>query len=288
MLGYAEAIRRLKKYFAKHPDVAMAFLFGSRAGRRTRPASDWDIAVYIKHGGGELEFEDAEFEYAGEDRLWADLTDMLGTDSVDLVMLNRAPAAIAEAAIRGVALVIKDRGLWLRFMLAITKLAEEYRVFAREYRQVARRSRSLSGQDRERLERLLDFLEEQLGLFAVYRGFSPAEYEDEPRKRNEIERWLENIVNAVIDSAKVIAGSQKRVLPRTYRETVRSALRLMEAPGDFGARFDGWVRLRNALAHEYLDIKWKRLADFAKTGETHIRRFVELVRKFLARKRMRE
>jgi len=280
---HATKIAAIKRYFENRDDVVMAFLFGSQAreGGGTHAHSDWDIAVYLTPQTSELEFEDADQEYPEEHRIWADLTTILKTDNVDLVILNRAPASIADTAISGRELVIKDRALWLRFMLLISKLAEEYRIFAREYHEIVQRSRSLLPQDRERLERLIDFLEEQAALYPVYRGFSQDEYEADPRKRNEIERWLENIVNAVIDAGKVLLGSQKRPIPPTYREIVRRAVRMGGASDDFGEKFDEWVRLRNVLAHEYLDVKWKRLADFAAKSEPYIRQFTDAVKRFL-------
>lgn len=42
-----------------------------------------------------------------------------------------------------------------------------------------------------------------------------------------------------------------------------------------------WVRLRNVLAHEYLDIKWKRINDFMHTSEPPIRAFIDAAKKFL-------
>jgi len=48
-------IKQLKAYFKNRPDVVMAFLFGSQAQDRERSASDWDIAVYFKPQGKEIE-----------------------------------------------------------------------------------------------------------------------------------------------------------------------------------------------------------------------------------------
>lgn len=288
--AFADAKKDLAAYFTRRPDVAMAFLFGSR-GRKsggTHAHSDWDIGIYFTPRSPELEFENSEGAYPEEDRVWADLTEILHTDDIDLVVLNRAPASIAATALSGAPLVIKDRGLWVRFMLVITRMAEEYRASAREYHEIVRRSRSLAPQDRERLERLADFLEEQAGLYPVYRGFTQNEYEDDPRKRNEIERWLENIVNAVIDAGKVMLGSEKRLIPATYREIARRGAHRAGVSNDFAARFDGWVRLRNVLAHEYLDIKWKRIAEFASTSEPTIRQFISGIASFLAEAKGRQ
>lgn len=135
-------IAAIKSYFETRTDVVMAFLFGSRAREGgTHAHSDWDIAAYVTPQTNEFEFEDTDREYPEEHRIWADLTTILKTDNVDLVILNRAPASIADTAINGRELVIKDRALWLRFMLLISKLAEEYRIFAHEYHEIVQRSR---------------------------------------------------------------------------------------------------------------------------------------------------
>lgn len=282
-----EQIKKLTAYFEERADVAMAFLFGSRARESggTHVHSDWDIGAYFTPKSPELEFENTDEKYPQEDRVWADLTEILRTDDVDLTVLNRAPASIADTAIRGIPLTVKDHGLWMRFMLVITRLAEEYRASAREYHEIVQRSQSLALHDRERLERLIDFLEEQAGLYQVYRGFSLDEYERDPRKRNEIERWLENIVNAIIDAGKVMLGSKKHLIPPTYREIVRRSTHMVGIPDDFETRFDGWVRLRNVLAHEYLDIKWKRLAEFAEQSEPAIRQFIVGIKEFLVKEK---
>lgn len=271
----------LKQYFNKRDDIVFAFLFGSRIEGKARDESDWDMAVYFKPQSDELEFENTDLDYPQESQIWGDLTEILGTDRVDLTILNTAPASIADSALQGIPLTIKDRWLWLKFMLVITNLAENYRIWAHDYHQIVQRSRSLSPQDRERLERLIDFTEQQSELYPVYRQFLWDDYNENLRKRNEIERWLENIVNAIIDMAKVIVGSKKYLVPPTYRETVRNALRILEAPEEFETRFEKWVALRNNLAHEYLDIKWKRLEEFAKTSESYVTDFVSAVKTFL-------
>jgi len=227
-----------------------------------------------------VEWEETK-DYPEEDQVWADCAEILGTDNVDILVLNRAPAGIAESALRGVLLTMKDRRLWLKFMLRVTALAEEYRLFVKDFYEIAERSRSLSLQDRERLRRTLRFIEEQMALYAVYQVFSQKEYEENPRQRNEVERWLENIVNAVIDISKIILGSKKMLIPLTYRETVSQVIRALNLSDDFPKLFERWVRDRNELAQEYLDINWKRISEFAQTSEPYIRVVLDAAKTFL-------
>jgi uncharacterized protein len=114
----------LQDYFAQREDIAFAFLFGSQAKGTVSSLSDVDVAVYffpaIRHP---IEFEEQKV-YPGEEQIWNDLERMLGKE-VDLVVLNRVPATVASSALRGIPLLIKDWGLYLDFLLAVTDESEK-------------------------------------------------------------------------------------------------------------------------------------------------------------------
>jgi uncharacterized protein len=81
------------------PEVRLAFLFGSRACGRSRPESDFDIAVLVDE------------KTAGEDRgrvirrLASRLGREVSSELIDLVVLNDAPALLRHRVLRdGVAL----------------------------------------------------------------------------------------------------------------------------------------------------------------------------------------
>lgn len=141
-------VKRLKEYFEKREDVLMAFLFGSQAKRKAAKISDWDIAVYFKPlSPNHIEWED-DREYPQESKVWADLVEVLDTDDVDLVILNRAPAYTSASALQGLPLVIKDRRVYLEFMLIITREAEDYIRDSEDYAKIYWRSLSLSEPDK--------------------------------------------------------------------------------------------------------------------------------------------
>ena len=271
----------MQDYFEQRDDVVMAFIFGSRAKAKHRAQSDWDIAIYFRPSDKRVEWESDRI-YSAEQEIWRDCTEILLTDAIDLVVLNRAAASVADAALRGMPLVIKDFGIWLKFMNIVTSAADEYRRFVDEFYAVAQRSQSLMPQDREALQRAVNFLEEQIRLYSVYQSFNKADFEQDPRKRNEIERWLENLVNAIVDIAKVILGSKKRTVPLTYREAVARSAREFKLSLEFTTQLERWVKLRNELAHEYLDMKWERIADFTRSSEPQIKMFAEATKKFIA------
>ena len=140
-----EIIKLLRPYFEKRDDILMAFLFGSWASGKGGMDSDIDIAVYFKPKTGRLEWEDADARYDGEAVLWREIEGLLGRE-VDLLVLNRAASGVAESAISGAPLVIKDRGLYVDFMMRITAEAEDFREFAISYWKLKEEIRAHAGE----------------------------------------------------------------------------------------------------------------------------------------------
>lgn len=276
-----EKTQRLKEYFQKRDDVVMAFLFGSQAEERAHASSDWDIAAYIASKDKRVEWEERAKEYPQEQEIWRDCVERVKTDRVDVVILNRASVNIADAAIRGIALAIKDRGLFLQFMLLVTKAAEEYYEFSKDYYEIFMRSASLAKKDADRLRNTIEFIETQRTLYQSFSSLSQKEYENNLIMRGAVERWLENMVNSIIDIAKIVLASKRVPNPYGYANTVEKAMDILALPADTITQYEKWVKLRNELAHEYLDIKWKKLADFINVSEPHIQSLINATRDFL-------
>lgn len=127
-----EMIKILKEYFEGRDDILMAFLFGSYARAIPHRESDVDIAVYFRPKSGCLEWEEFDIKYEAEDEIWLDVERLLKRN-VDLIILNRARSTIAQSAINGIPIIIKDRGLYLDFMLRITSEAEDFRETLEDY-----------------------------------------------------------------------------------------------------------------------------------------------------------
>ena len=260
----------------------MAFLFGSQAENRARSESDWDIAVYFKlENPAVIEWEEGARKYPEEDHVWSACSDIVMTDNVDLVVLNRAPVSIADTAIRGIPLVIKDSHVWLRFMLVVTHEAEEYRKFVDEFYAISERSRSLTARDREDLEKTIRFLEEELIRYDYFSSMTEHAYEEDVARRNDVERWIEKIIVACVDISKIVLSSRRTLIPETYRNSVIRAARQFNMPDDFPEKFEKWVKLRNVLAHEYLDIKWLRIENFIRESKSYTTHFLQSTKQFL-------
>jgi len=117
-----ELIIRLSDYFSKRDDVVMAFLFGSWAKCATHLESDVDIAVYFNKNMDESE----------ESSIWADVEKIVGINT-DFVVLNRAFPEIADSALKGIPIIIKDRNIYLRFLIRVISEAIDYRSFVESY-----------------------------------------------------------------------------------------------------------------------------------------------------------
>lgn len=275
-----DIIPRLSSYFADRPDTAFAFLFGSRARGEERGWSDVDIALYFYPKGGELEIEE-EVSYSAEDQIWADVEKICGFET-DLLVINRAPARVAYSALsEGSPLYIADRSLYLRVLCATGRLFEEYGEFTESYMRIKERSSSLSDIDRDRLIRIIDFLETELEDSSQFENITYEHYMANSGMRRNLERWIENCVNASIDAAKVLIASRRQHIPQTYRETIERLKTLEGFPESTVDALAKNTKLKNILAHEYLDIRFSHIKTFVQNAETDYRSFTKALREFL-------
>lgn len=277
-----QKIQKLKDYFAKREDVVMAFLFGSQARGLSSKISDWDIAVYIKSDNKNIEIEKKKNDFPEASKIWRDLTDILKTDSVDLIILNRTTANIADSAVReGEPLVIKDRKLYLEFLLKVSREAEDYRKTVKEYAAVYWRSASLNEKDAEIINKRLIFLDSELKDMDKFSKLDQFAYERDNTKRREVERLIENLMNAAIDISKTLLASEKRQVPGSYREILRSLYLIPGFSENLGEQLSDWAELRNILAHEYLDIRFQQIRKFIANSQPYFEDFIKKVKEFL-------
>ena len=272
----------LKRWFEARDDVVMAFLFGSQASGKPTLESDVDVAVYFRPEEGRLEWEEQR-TWPGEEPVWRAVEEITGLET-DLVVLNRAAATIAFAVLSdGIPLVIKDPSLYQRFYLRISAEAEDFRDFARDFWEIKQRSRSLGPIDRDRLVRILDFLEAELADIGDFTGLDPKRYAlDAPYRRN-VERWAENMINAAIDIAKILLSAGGQRIPQTYRQALENLALLDGFNGETAAGLARFARMRNLPAHEYLDLRHRQLAAFVQETGPLFRGLLDYTRARLER-----
>ena len=130
-------VLKLQNYFEKRRDIDLAFLFGSAAKGHAGLDSDVDVAVYFVSEAQGRWTED-EKEFPGETELALDLEKIVGRE-VDLVVLNRAFPTVAEAALRGLPLLIRNRKVYVDFLTRMTSEAIDFREFVNSWWQLKER-----------------------------------------------------------------------------------------------------------------------------------------------------
>lgn len=247
----SESVEGLKEYFEQQSSVLLAFVFGSAAAGFAGEDSDFDVAVYLKDMDKEI-------------KIWRDISRIVKKE-IDLVQLNDAPATLVSNVLKtGIPLTIKDRNLYWQLYLNASSEAEDFANFAKEYWDVYRRSCSLIPEDKARLLERVQFLKIEVQDICEFEKLTFNEYKDDRTKRRNIERWVENICNATLDIAKIILASEKKQMPRTYEQALTDFGCLVGLSEKEVEVFANFARLRNILAHEYLEILYERIQDFIK------------------------
>jgi len=121
-------LETLGRAVGTRPDVVFAYVFGGAASQ-LRPLSDVDVAVYL---------DEAVDPFEGRLKAIGAVTTHLGTDGVDVVVLNTAPTALAGRILQS-RQVIYDRDPFRRHRFESLVLREffDFRIF--EHRLLSRR-----------------------------------------------------------------------------------------------------------------------------------------------------
>jgi len=136
-------------------------------------------------------------------------------------------------------------------------------------------------EDRERLIRYVDFMESELSDFPKFLKIDWKTYNNDRDTRRNLERWIENIVNCSIDIAKVSLALEERGIPSSYKGMLKELGATQHFDEAFGENISQWASLRNILAHEYLDIRWRPVKQFIQTAEPIYRQLVNTIKLFL-------
>ncbi|MBU2444474.1 MAG: DUF86 domain-containing protein [Bacteroidetes bacterium] len=268
-------IKILKEYFQEQSSVVLAFLFGSFAKGFQMQESDLDIAVYFDE---KLSIKETMEE---EEKVWFKITRIVGR-SVDLVCLNIAPASLISNAIKtGVPLTIKDKKLYWKLYLEKSLEAEDFVKFAEDFLEIYRRAKSLSSEEKTELLKRIHFLDLELGEIEEFKKLTFNEYQSDKNKRRIIERWTENILNAIVDVAKIILASDKKRMPRSYEEALFNFAILVGFSEEEARKFSRFANLRNILAHEYLDILYSRIKNFIQEFPESYKKISDFLEEYL-------
>jgi uncharacterized protein YutE (UPF0331/DUF86 family) len=134
---------------------------------------------------------------------------------------------------------------------------------------------------KQRLLKHINFLEIELRDYPKFREITQAEYREDRDKSRNVERWVENIINSSIDISKVILTYEGKTLPDNYREIVLSLSLIKALEINNAEALSYWVRFRNIISHEYLDIRWASIKKFIAETEPLYRGLLEKVKIYL-------
>jgi hypothetical protein len=119
-------------FLKNHQKIVFAYLFGSLARDKVLPLSDIDIAIYLKEGMD-----------LGQEKMsiLQNLIDLLGTEEIDLVLLNTAPLTLKARIVENKKILV-DKEPFLRHSFESLVL-REYFDFSKKEEQIFKRRFSL-------------------------------------------------------------------------------------------------------------------------------------------------
>jgi predicted nucleotidyltransferase len=123
-LNLEQLEQKLREFFSRVEYVMLAYLFGSTVRREANSLSDIDIAVLFDDTLLQNDVFDLQLELISE------LTGLLKTNNVDLVVLNDSPLLLTYNIIRNGVILKSDEPLRIKFETKIMSryLDERYHI----------------------------------------------------------------------------------------------------------------------------------------------------------------
>jgi uncharacterized protein YutE (UPF0331/DUF86 family) len=143
----------------------------------------------------------------------------------------------------------------------------------------------LTHTDRAKLIPHVYYLEKELPFFSQYENEVDWKvYQTQRTKQLEIERWVESLIKATLDICKMLLMIMAEEVPETSRQVLfKIGVRIYEDE-EKAELFSGFAKIRNTLAHRYLDLRWSDIKGFLDLGPKVYPSFLEFVKKELQKK----
>ncbi|MBN2033394.1 MAG: nucleotidyltransferase domain-containing protein [Deltaproteobacteria bacterium] len=116
----------LADLFMEDPNIIFVYLFGGMAKDKRRPLSDVDLGIYIR--------DVKRLDFLS---VFSEISRILGTDEIDLVVLNSAPISLAGRILRKRKTLI-DKDPFLRHQYE-SRILREFFDFAIKEREILHR-----------------------------------------------------------------------------------------------------------------------------------------------------
>lgn len=127
-----QKVSLLNDYFLHDSNLIFAYLFGGMVKNRPSPLGDVDIAVYVK--------DIKKLDYL---EMFGKIADILGTDEIDLVILNNAPLSLAGRILQG-RKVLVDKKPFVRHLFE-SRILREFFDFTIKERDILKRRYGIAG-----------------------------------------------------------------------------------------------------------------------------------------------
>lgn len=142
------------------------------------------------------------------------------------------------------------------------------------------RREDLHRADRSKLIPHVDYLEKELPFFSEYeKEVDWKVYQSQRAKRLEIERWVESIISATLDISKMLLTIMGEEISETSREVLFRIASHIYNKEEEAEAFSELAKIRNTLAHRYLDIKWGDIKRFLKIVPELYPSFLDFIKK---------
>lgn len=134
--------------------------------------------------------------------------------------------------------------------------------------------------DKSKLIPHLDYLEKELTFCPEYEGeIDWKVYQTKRSKRLEIERWVESLINATLDISKMLLTIEGGEIPETSREVLFWIGSHIYNKEEEAEAFSELAKIRNTLAHRYLDMKWGDIKRFLRIAPQLYPPFLNFIKK---------
>ncbi|MDI3309967.1 MAG: DUF86 domain-containing protein [Thermoanaerobacterium sp.] len=139
----------------------------------------------------------------------------------------------------------------------------------------------LNESDKLNILKRIDFIQIELNDLDEYKKLTYEVYNTDRITRRNVERIIENISNALIDISKIIIANENIDIPNSYREIILKLGEIETIDEELAKSIAEIARLRNVLAHQYLDIKWSYIKTFLTDKINDVYKFIDAVNKYV-------